>query len=344
MKKVLLGLACLTGIGAVAQTYTVDDTLSSGMSQIYFSADTTVTTYSTTTGSGVTWDYSTLTGYSQTGPLLDTIRNASDSPDYASFSSADYHDDLNNNSGGDYFKNFPDSVVSYGYTFEVDGNPVKIMNNVDPLKIMDFPMSQGDSYSDSIYGQVDVYSQLFDTYGAAVVTADGSGTLLLGDSTFTNVLRIKMVETLNIDTTFIGFPINANVGGIVTRTMYSYYDLANYEFPVLRHGSIAVSTNLFSGAFVAVYSAVELDFIDASFEEELMEEVKIFPNPAENEINVTSTNVDELIVLNTLGQQIVSISKPQTTETIDVSNLETGIYFVKVKKGNASRTEKFTVK
>lgn len=344
MKKVLLGLLCFTGVGAMAQTFTVDDTLSSGMSQIYYSADSTASNLDAVNGTGVTWDYSGLLGYSTTGQILDTIRNASDSPDYSSFSSATYHDDLNNNSGGDYFKNFADSTVSYGYTFEVDGNPVKIMNNTDPLKYIQYPMSQGNSFSDSIYGQVDVYSQLFDTYGAATVEADGSGTLLLGASTFTNVLRIKMVETLVIDTTYIGFPINADVGGTVTRTMYTYYDLANNSFPVLRHGKIAVSTNLFSGAFVAVYSSVQLDPIDASFGEELIDPISIYPNPADNNINILSTGVDQLIVVNSLGQTIQTIANPQSTETINVSNLEAGVYFIQVKKGNAVRTEKFTVK
>jgi hypothetical protein len=344
MKKVLLGLLCFTGIGAVAQTYTVDDTLSSGMSQIYYSADSAATNLDAINGTGVTWDYSGLQAYSSAGQILDTIRNAADSPDFASFSDATYHDDLNNNSGGDYFKNFPDSVVSYGYTFSVDGNPVQIMNNADPLKIIEFPMNQGDSFTDSIYGEVDVYSQIFDSYGAATITADGSGTLILGDSTFTNVLRIKMVETLQIDTTFIGFPINADVGGEVTRTMYSYYDFANYDFPLLRHASIAVSTNLFSGSFAAVYSIVELDLLDASFGEESIQPISIYPNPSNDFIIVQSTDVEQLIVVNSLGQTVTTIVNPQASENINVSQLESGIYFVQVKKGNAIRTEKFTVK
>ena len=344
MKKVLLGLICFSAVGASAQTITVNDTLSSMMSQIYYSADSSASNMDAINGTGVTWDYSTLQGYSQTGPLLDTIRNSSDSPDYASFASSKYQEDLNNGSGGDYFKNFADSVLSYGYTFDVSGNPAKIMHNVDALKVLNLPMSQGDSYTDSIYGQVDVYMQTFDTYGAADVIADGSGTLKLGDSTFTNVLRIKMVETLYIDSTWVGFPINDTVTGTISRTMYNYYDLANYSFPVLRHGKIDVATNLFSGTYIAVYSVVELPYIDAGFEEELVDPINIYPNPSNTVINITSTNVDQLVIVNALGQVMATIAKPQTIETIDVSKFEKGIYFVQVTKGNASRTEKFTVK
>ncbi|MEZ4922097.1 MAG: T9SS type A sorting domain-containing protein [Crocinitomicaceae bacterium] len=343
MKKVLLGLICFTSVGALAQTFTADDTLTVGKSQIYFSADTTAPNLDAITGTGVTWDYSTLLGYSQTGPLLDTIKYSASSSDYSSFSSSLYQDDLNA-SGGDYFKNYADSVLSFGYTFTVDIYPIKIMNNIDAEKILEFPMNQGDNFVDSVYGQVDVLSQLFDMYGQVSINADGSGTLLLGDSTFTNVLRIKMIETLYIDTAYVGFPINNDVGGIVTRTMYSYYDLANYDFPVFRHGTIDVNTNMFGGTFAAVYSVVELDWVDAGVEEEVIEGLSIYPNPSNDVINISSTNIDQLMIVNALGQTIQTIVKPKSIETIDISNLEAGIYFVQVKRGNATRTEKFTVK
>jgi hypothetical protein len=339
MKKVLLSLLSVISLGAFAQTITVDDTVSTGVSQIYYTADSSAADLDAITGAAVTWDYSGLQGYSNGGPLIDTIKAAANT----SFASATYHDDM---SGGasNYFKNFADSIVSYGYTFEVDGNLVNIMHNSDPLKTAEFPMSLGSTFNDSIYGECEIYSQLFDTYGGATVTADGTGTLLLGDSTYTNVIRVKLLEELVVDSTFIGFPLNDWVTGTVTRTMYSYFDFSTSNMPLFLHGTIAVATNVVTGEYKAVYSVVDLSWLDASFGEETIEAINIYPNPAEKEINITSTDVDELMVVNTLGQTVTLITKPNATETVDVSNLESGIYFVKVKKGNAVRTEKFTVK
>jgi len=339
MKKILLPFAVVGAIAANAQSYTVNDTISAGDSETFYVADSNAVDYATTTGTGVTWDYSTLFTYAGT-QSLDTIKNASDSPDYGDYSMADYHDDL---AGGasNFFTNFQDSVISYGYMFTVDGNQVKVMHNIDPLKMMNLPMSYGDSYTDSTYGTAEVFSNSATTEGDVTVTADGTGDLILGPTTFSNVIRIKLEETINAT---IDLGMFGTAQGTVTRTVYSYYDLANQTMPVFMHASIFVNSNLFNGGYTAVYSSVDLE--GASIEEQLSaSDISVYPNPAEQMVKIsTPEGADAVTVLNAIGQTVKTVQNPSALTSIDVSEYETGVYFVQVTKGGAKITKKLFVK
>ena len=77
----------------------------------------------------------------------------------------------------------------------------------------------------------------------------------------------------------------------------------------------------------------------------------LFPNPANNQLNISlnlaTTNDIQLAISNILGQQIFckkqSVPAGQSTITEDVSFLESGTYFVTLKKGSSSSTQRFVV-
>ena len=52
---------------------------------------------------------------------LDTVQNAFDSPDFGNYPDANYHSNMTDGASN-YFKNFTDSVISYGYVIDIDGN------------------------------------------------------------------------------------------------------------------------------------------------------------------------------------------------------------------------------
>lgn len=64
--------------------------------------------------------------------------------------------------------------------------------------------------------------------------------------------------------------------------------------------------------------------------------IKIYPNPAESQITVSSdvSNLTDLRILNVLGQDVTNLVNLKSNESqiiiVDLSNLETGIYFVNV--------------
>ena len=344
MKKVLLSLCVLAGFGATAQTFTVDDTLAAGDAMTYYVVDSSAADLAGVTGVGVTWDYSALTGYPGAATNLDTVISASTSPDFASFPMAE-HNDVMNGGTSIFFTNYPDSVIAHGYKFEVDGNVVILRHDSDPMKMMAMPMSQGSTYQDSIYGSFDAPAFSLSgepTAGQVTVTADGTGTLTIGSTSFSNVIRIKLVEILEATITINPFPTTT---GDVTRTVYSYYDLANQNEPIFLHASINVASTAFNGGYTAVYSSVDVNPTGSGFEEEMQAAFSIYPNPAVNTIQVSSpVNTNELNVINAIGQTVMTITNPKTTENIDVEALETGVYFVQIKKGDNTLTEKLIVK
>lgn len=342
MKKVLLGLCVLAGFTASAQTFTVDDTLSAGDAVNFFVVDSAASDLSGTTGAGVTWDYSTLTGYAGTPMNLDTVINASDSPDAASFPLAQ-HNDVMNGGTSLFFTNFLDSVVTYGYRFEVDGNEIILRHDVDPMKSLEMPMSLGSTYQDSIYGSFDAPGFSLSgepTAGQVTVTADGTGTITIGGTSISNVIRIKLVEILEATITIFG----NTTTGYVTRTVYSYYDLASQNEPVFIHASISVNSSAFNGGYSAVYSTVNVAPSSIS-ESELSEAFEIYPNPATDFVQITSpANSSELQIINSLGQTVKTIVKPVGQIQLDTDEFEKGVYLIQISNSDKTVTKKLIIK
>jgi hypothetical protein len=69
--------------------------------------------------------------------------------------------------------------------------------------------------------------------------------------------------------------------------------------------------------------------------------LKYYPNPVTNVLNVEYTGtITGVEVFNMLGQKIASKNVNEISTTIDMSNLASGSYFIKVKAENGSRTIK----
>ena len=67
--------------------------------------------------------------------------------------------------------------------------------------------------------------------------------------------------------------------------------------------------------------------------------VSVYPNPATDLINI-SENAD-VVVYTISGQQVLSVNN---TKTVDVSNLQAGIYFANITTVNGVSVEKFIIK
>jgi hypothetical protein len=69
----------------------------------------------------------------------------------------------------------------------------------------------------------------------------------------------------------------------------------------------------------------------------------IFPNPSSNEITISAqSNFNTIQVINFLGQTVISQSNIHSAhQTLDVSNLNAGVYFVRIGSENGSAIQKF---
>ena len=77
--------------------------------------------------------------------------------------------------------------------------------------------------------------------------------------------------------------------------------------------------------------------------ENVVSEVSIYPNPATSVLNVDAAGYSQVEVINMLGQVVYSNSISNNAQ-INVSDLNNGVYFVRLSGANGTTTQKFIKK
>ncbi len=129
-------------------------------------------------------------------------------------------------------------------------------------------------------------------------------------------------------------------------------DQAFYIFSQLKNGkyrATLVETKV-SGNNNEVYRKISNEVIincpEQKTNEALTEAFMIFPNPAKNELFITSENIFDkesnyaYEILNILGQKIISGNLLTSNEKIELSNLESGTYAVVIKNNDIIQSTK----
>tara|TARA_B100000508_G_scaffold138385_1_gene134370 strand:- start:54772 stop:55851 length:1080 start_codon:yes stop_codon:yes gene_type:complete len=104
-------------------------------------------------------------------------------------------------------------------------------------------------------------------------------------------------------------------------------------------GEVRIGTN--SGLKTDMYK-FDLDEV-VDVDQENLENISIYPNPAENVLNIVGDidfSSSKLSIINSTGQEVLSASI--TNEKVDISNLSQGLYFLSIDSGKGtSRRIKF---
>ncbi|RAJ13217.1 DUF7619 domain-containing protein [Olleya aquimaris] len=119
------------------------------------------------------------------------------------------------------------------------------------------------------------------------------------------------------------------VGTVIPNTAEIYFDF-----------NAAVVTNTFNTTFVTPQLSVD-EFSFNAF--------NVYPNPASSEVTIRFNNALRgsfaLTVIDIQGKQVLSAQvNSETSNTFNVSNLESGLYFVKLKNSNTEHIQKLIVK
>lgn len=72
----------------------------------------------------------------------------------------------------------------------------------------------------------------------------------------------------------------------------------------------------------------------------------VYPNPASNNLTIEVANASEnstLDIFNTLGQKVISLKNVNETNSVNVSALTSGVYFVTVNNGKQKATQKLII-
>ncbi|MFK8038261.1 MAG: T9SS type A sorting domain-containing protein [Crocinitomicaceae bacterium] len=345
MKKNLLFASLLLSSLSFGQIIQSGDSLTLGDSQLYYRADTSTAELENTVGANVTWDFSDLLMEYGTASSTNEVIDISASPYAADFPNAQYHEDFPNGIQS-FFSNDGNNLYIEGFVFANAGVDYRVVYDDDNLLAMTRPVALNDLITDDIEGTAFApylgQTITADLVGTAVTKADGEGTLILAGNTYSNTIRIKTIE--NSAGAVTGFP-GQTVS--VLRRSFSYYSSSTTDhFPLLVVGTVAITIP--GGGVVKQKivwtrdnSAAYLSN-DDKFENLTMD---IYPNPADQNITVTTSNLTETIeIFNTVGKLVSTVNNPGSTEVINISALSAGVYFVSVKGNGQTKTDKLIVK
>lgn len=183
----------------------------------------------------------------------------------------------------------------------------------DTKTMLTYPMTLNTSFNDAYVNSYTVSGLTTTSNGETSVIADGYGTLYLPWGTVTDVLRV--VETDSYTATS-----SMNTSN-VTGTVYSYYK-AGVHMPLVTVSTY--STNGFGGP-TTVTMLTELP--SSVLEVETSANIDVFPNPANDMLNVPNLkNGDKLLLFDGMGKLVWSEETKFGQSQFSLSEVANGVY------------------
>jgi hypothetical protein len=216
-------------------------------------------------GADVVWNYSTFSG----SPAVSYVTVY---PQWTAYSKAF--------SGADYCWSVDGVLLYHNVTSDrwdymggvQDG---EVIHYGDPETMLHFPFTYGDSFTDSFSSAYSFQGIAYERVGEISVEADGYGALSTPSGTYTDVLRIAMVETFT-DSSAVG----TSTLEIIT---YNYYQAGIGQY-IVSHGIINYSDS--SGeTFTFPFNYVLTDVV-ADVKEQTTSDLRVYPNPTSGTMTV----------------------------------------------------------
>lgn len=315
-----------------------------------YTVDSMATAYENETGASATWNYSDLVGYANASKAL-TVYDASATPEASDYPNSTLAVDIENFLIT-YYTSTATERVSQGFIFtEPNLGDVRAVFDTDDAKMMDYPFAQGASQMDDFAGTTYFSFQgnpvTAPTTGGIETSVDGLGTLKLADNDYSNVTRYKIVDTTLVD---VQIPI---LGGMyeLIRTQYEYYVLdpssPNSSLPIFVHASIKFGPE--GGAPISDFSLVlskEEPSQFAGLEKNGLSQTVVYPNPTSNQLSVqlpSEVNAAQINITDAAGRTVLNTTQSSSVQTIDVSPLNKGMYFMTISNGNVSTTKSVVI-
>ncbi|MDL2262176.1 PKD domain-containing protein [Bacteroidales bacterium OttesenSCG-928-I21] len=158
---------------------------------------------------------------------------------------------------------------------------------------------------------------------------------------------------VDIDFTVSHFEIGETAGKIKytfnNETSVFVTTTAPIQLRGLENGNVRVTLELVnndeSSLTPAVLAIVDFVINQTGIDTNFAKLIKIYPNPATNYVNVEfPEGTEKISILNMLGQTILEKAVISTNDRINIENLKTGTYFIKIQKTNETEVVKFIIK
>ena len=325
MKKIYLAFfTILTGLSINAQTLTqANHAPVSGDQYSNFQCDSTAILPGAS-GTGVTWNYSTLVIH--TGIANNYSTSVSTSTSYPAADIAVYSSTANIN----YFKSSATDLNFYGGNINI-GAVNATLNYTSPAIYAKYPMSLATTGTSNIGGTIAAFSNNGSFSGNSSVVADGTGTLVLPARTFTNVMRVVTTQTINF---------TVILPGTALQVTYDYYS-GSLKTPVFSIVSSTLTSSLGNSNQSYVYVAKNYSTVGVKENKQTLIELAVYPNPSSSNLNfVTESNeAKQVLIYDITGKLVEKQNFIDGKLKLDVSNYNTGLYMYTVI-GNANQTLK----
>jgi Leucine-rich repeat (LRR) protein len=223
-----------------------------------------------------------------------------------------------------------------------------VVNSMDPNNIM---CLEGDLISTTEIGKYLHYFINFENTGSYYAENVVVKTTI--DASKYNFNSLQLLDSSN--------PVYTRINGNTVEFIFQNINLAaaSGNPPVGGHGDILFkiksNSNLVNGDFVSKKADIFFDYNapittnDAITTYQLLSNpiehfdnsIKVFPNPAKSVINIKSDSIIEEIELYDVQGRILERHHDNSKNiSLDISNRESGIYFIKIKGENGSKVEK----
>ncbi|MEX1191515.1 MAG: T9SS type A sorting domain-containing protein [Brumimicrobium sp.] len=340
MKKQLLLVAALfTGVTTFAQ---FDDTNEPqvGDGTTLYVIDSMAPAFENETGANAQWDYSTYGGYNGESRNLTAIDPAG-TTNGAEYPSSTVALDIEN-----FLVTYTSSSATertgHGFVYsDLTIGQVVVVYDVDPAIQYNYPFDLSDNLTDTYSGTATYSFGSNDANGEITTEVDGTGELILADgANHTNVIRYKLVDSTTVENV-------PNFGDItLKRTQYEYYDLNSQPMPLFVHTSVVLEGGAPITQFSLVMSA-EDPSNTASFDENELSKVRVYPNPANETLNLKlANNIDNATVsmVDVMGRNVLNQTIENDFTQIDVSKLEKGMYVINITNGGSVESKNIIIK
>lgn len=351
----LLILSFTYGIGQI--TITSSDFAQGGdTAMVSISNETTLDLV--TTGADATWDFSTINIYYQ---VIDTFYDISQADLLYQavfnngFTNAEYESDWFkpwDADGLDQLSQFgvsvtnlyqftavlSDRVQNTGVGFEIQGTGVPA--EMDTIDVQyELPINYLDAWNNSSYIDVDLnpaYDAIYRRYQWRDAVVDGWGTIITPWGSF-DALRVR-TEVVAIDSVYSG-----QFGTwfeLPTPDQVEYHWFTNgQKLPIF-----SVLTNDVGGNETITEIRFKDKFRNIVSVEENAIEVDMYPNPANDLVNIqTNENVDVVSIFDLNGRLIYSKKPSSNALVINTAKWSSGVYTVQIQLNSGISTEKLII-
>lgn len=224
------------------------------------------------------------------------------------------------------------SIAGLGSSLDAPAPNDKLLAYFDPeINQFDLPLAFGTKHNSSYSGKYVLGGNEFPVSGTVSSEVDGSGTIITPAGTFNNVLRIH---------------VQISETGLVGQQVDQYlYVSQDHRYWIALHEQVSVSGDVNIQKWYSANPPV-LTQSNVSIDSEMIN-VKIYPNPAQDNITVNSKNIiNSLKIYNSLGKVVfVTADLNSLNYSINVDDFVSGIYnIVTSEKDGTIRTTKFIKK